>query len=184
MKYEAIEKNDKLGREIIIRSAEVKDAAALIKYMETTATESRNLLREPGERVPSLEQEEEFLKGRMEAERELMLVAYYDDKLLGACSLMSPGPQLRFKHRCIIAIALLKENWGQGIGTLMLETLLDVAKEVGYEQVELEVVSTNETAKALYEKMGFVKYGVLPNNMKYQDGTYADTEWMMKKLIP
>ena len=64
----------------------------------------------------------------------------------------------------------------------MLEALLDIAKEVGYEQAELDVISTNDAAKALYEKLGFVKYGVFPNNVKYKDGTYGDSEWMMKRL--
>ena len=64
----------------------------------------------------------------------------------------------------------------------VMETLLDVAKDQGYEQAELEVMEGNERAKALYESLGFVQYGILPNNMKYKDGTYADSYWMMKKL--
>ena len=182
MKYDSFEIKDKQGRTITIRGVEVSDGPALIDYMEKTATESRFLIREPGERVPTLEGEAEFLKGRIEAERELMLVSYCGDELVGACSLMSLGPQLRFAHRCGLAIALFKDYWGQGIGRVMLETLLKVAKEVGYEQAELEVVSGNDRAKALYENLGFVKYGELPDNMKYSDGTYASTEWMMKKL--
>ena len=183
MKFSPIEKKDKQGNTIIIRGVEVSDGPALIEYMEKTATESRFLIREPGERVPTPEAEAEFIKSRIEAERELMLVAYCGDKLIGACSLMSMGPQLRFAHRCGIAIALYKDYWNQGIGSLMLSSLLQTAKEVGYEQAELEVVSTNAMAKALYEKLGFVKYGELPDNMKYTDGTYADTYWMMKKLV-
>ena len=47
---------------------------------------------------------------------------------------------------------------------------------------ELEVVATNQRAIALYEKLGFQKYGFFPDNMKYQDESYADAYWMMKKL--
>ena len=65
---------------------------------------------------------------------------------------------------------------------MMLETVLQVAKELGYEQAELEVAASNKNAIALYEKMGFQVYGTFPNNMKYQDGTYVDCHWMMKKL--
>lgn len=65
---------------------------------------------------------------------------------------------------------------------MMLETILNAAKEFGYEQAELEVVANNENAIALYEKLGFEKYGCFPNNMKYSDGEYADACWMMKKL--
>ena len=64
----------------------------------------------------------------------------------------------------------------------MLETVLEEAKKLGYEQAELEVIADNERAIALYEKLGFRKYGTFPNNLKYQDGSYADGYWMMKKL--
>ena len=57
-----------------------------------------------------------------------------------------------------------------------------MAKQAGYEQVELEVISDNVGAIALYKKLGFEKYGSFPNNMKYQDGKYADADWMMKRL--
>ena len=155
MKYDAFEIKDKQGRSIVIRGVKVSDGPSLIEYMKKTATESRFLIREPGERVPTPEAEAEFLKSRVEAERELMLVAFLGDELVGACSLMSVGTQLRFAHRCHVAIALFKEYWNQGIGTAMLSALLEAAKGVGYEQAELEVVSGNDLAKALYEKLGF-----------------------------
>ena len=41
---------------------------------------------------------------------------------------------------------------------------------------------TCETAIHLYKSLGFEIYGMLPHNMKYADGTYADTYWMMKRL--
>ena len=117
-----------------------------------------------------------------EAERELMLVAFIDGKHVGNCSLMSIAPYKRYIHRCNVAIALYKEYCGCGIGTAMLKTVLEVAQKVGYEQAELDAISTNDKAIALYEKLGFVKYGTLPDNVKYTDGTYADAVWMMKKL--
>lgn len=35
----------------------------------------------------------------------------------------------------------------------MLETVLKTAKEIGFEQAELEVISDNQNAIALYEKL-------------------------------
>lgn len=64
----------------------------------------------------------------------------------------------------------------------MLETVLKAAKESGFEQAELEVISENQNAIALYEKLGFRKYGTFPDNMKYADGHYVFADWMMKKL--
>ena len=64
----------------------------------------------------------------------------------------------------------------------MMEILLTEAKQVGYEQAELDVIADNHRAVALYKRLGFEQYGVMPRNMQYTDGTYADAIWMMKKL--
>jgi ribosomal protein S18 acetylase RimI-like enzyme len=64
----------------------------------------------------------------------------------------------------------------------MLQTVLEIAKSCGYEQAELEVIATNEPAIYLYKSFGFEIYGRFPRNMKYMDGTYVDTYWMMKVL--
>ena len=81
-----------------------------------------------------------------------------------------------------MVIALYQEFCGYGIGKIMLETVLKAAKESGFEQAELEVISDNQNAITLYEKLGFQKYGTFPDNMKYADGHYASADWMMKKL--
>jgi GNAT superfamily N-acetyltransferase len=48
---------------------------------------------------------------------------------------------------------------GQGIGTRLLETLFDWAREGGFSSVSLEVVDTNPGARRLYERLGFAVRG-------------------------
>ena len=170
------------GREVILKNADVSDAAVLLRYLKTTAAETRFLMREPEEITLTLEQQEAFLRGKQEAERELMLIAELDGVHVGNCSLSSLGNYKRYQHRCSVAIALYQEYCGLGIGKQMLSTVLDVAKECGYEQAELEVVTTNEAAIHLYKSLGFEIYGEQPHSMKYQDGTYAD-DYLMRKVL-
>lgn len=174
---------DKLGRTVVFRNARPEDGEDLVKYLKATSAETPYLIREPDEITVTKEGEESFLKAKMESERELMLIALIDGKHIGNCSLMSIAPYKRYRHRCDVAIALYKEYCGCGIGSAMLKTVLYVAKETGYEQAELEVVAGNENAIAMYEKLGFKKYGTFPDNMKYSDGSYQDAYWMMKKLL-
>lgn len=94
------------GHEVILRSADESDAAALLHYLKTTAGESRFLLREPEEVTLTLEQQEAFLRGKKEAERELMLIAELDGEHVGNCSVASLGNYQRYQHRCSVAIAL------------------------------------------------------------------------------
>ena len=182
MKFEAIQVKDKLGREVVLRNAEVSDAAALIDYLKITAAETPYLIREPQEITITPEQEIDFIESKIAARRELLLVALIDGKHIGNCSLMSIAPYRRYAHRCEIAIALYQAYCGCGIGKVMMQTILDVAKKAGYEQAELEVISDNKAAIALYSKLGFEKYGSFPDNMKYSNGAYASADWMMKKL--
>ena len=182
MRFEAKTFKDKNGREFVLRNAEESDAETLIAYLKTTSEETTYLIREPEEITLSKEQERTFIRSKIEDERELLLLAFVDGRHAGNCSLMSMGSYERYRHRCDIAIALYREFWGCGIGRTMLETVLDMAKKTGYEQAELEVIAQNEAAVALYEKLGFQKYGTFPDNMKYKDGSYTDAFWMMKKL--
>ena len=181
MKYNPTTITDKTGRGIVLRSAEIADAWDLITYLKVTAAETPYLVREPEEITLTLEQEQAFIKNLIESERELILIATADGRHVGNCSL-SAGNKRRYRHRCSVAIALYKEFWGRGIGRAMLEAVLDAARKAGYAQAELEVAAGNSRAAALYESLGFVKYGVMPDNMKYKDGSYSDTYWMMKKL--
>lgn len=173
---------DKKGRDVLLRSAEEKDAEALIDYMKITAAETPFLLREPDEISLTIEQEQAFIKAKKNSENELLLIAETGGRHIGNASLMSAGGFKRYRHRCEIAIALYQEYCGLGIGKAMLEMVLDIAKKAGYEQAELEVIANNKPAIALYEKLGFQKYGTFPDNMKYADGSYVDAYWMMKKF--
>lgn len=182
MKFGPIECKDKKERTVVLRSAEVSDADDLIRYLKVTSGETPFLIREPDEICITVEQEENFIKGRIETERELMLIATIDGEHVGTCSLMSISSYKRYAHRCEVAIALYQKFCGAGIGEMMLRTVLDAAKQIGYEQAELEVISDNIGAISLYEKLGFEKYGCFPGNMKYENNEYADAVWMMKRL--
>ena len=182
MLFEEKSIQDKLGRTVVFRNARPEDATDLIKYLKTTSAETPFLIREPEEITITKEKEEQFIQAKIDAARELMLVAFIDGKHIGNCSLMSIAPYKRYSHRCDVAIALYKEYCGCGIGKAMLQTVLDVAKSVGYEQAELEVMAENTDAISMYEKLGFKKFGTFPDNMKFADGSYMDAHWMMKKL--
>lgn len=170
------------GMEILLRSARAEDAVDLVSYLKKTAGETPYLVREPEEVSITTENEMNFIKSMEASKKELMLLAFCNGKHIGNCSLMSMGNYKRYEHRCSIAIALYQEYCGRGIGSVMLETVLQVAKDCGYEQAELEVMVENKSALALYKKMGFEIYGTFPDNMKYKDGSYLDCHWMMKKL--
>lgn len=173
---------DKKGREVVLRTAEERDAENFLEYLKITTEETPFLIREPDEIPASIKQEQVFIKAKKESAREGIIIAEIDGKFIGSCSFMSISGYKRLQHRCEVAIALYKEFCGLGIGKAMMEVVLDLAKTVGYEQAELEVITKNQSAIVFYEKLGFQRYGIFPNNMKYADGNYVDAYWLMKKL--
>lgn len=122
-----------------------------------------------------------FIQFQNESKHNLLLLAFLDGEYIGNCCL-NGNSAARFAHRATLGIALYQKYTNQGIGTQMMKTLIEIARELNYEQIELEVVADNIKAIGLYKKLGFEIYGTFPNNMKYKDGSYAEAYWMMKKL--
>lgn len=87
----------------------------------------------------------------------------------------------RYAHRMELGIGLVHTYWGSGLAPLM-ERMLAAARQLGYEQVELEVVFENRRAIALYQKFGFEQTGILPRFYKYRDGSYQDALYMVRRL--
>ena len=172
----------KNGKPCLLRRSEERDAEMLVAYMKATAGESRNLMREPEEVTMTVEQERDFLRDRAASETGLMLLAEVNGEHAGTASFDMVGGRSRTRHRCGVAITLYRKFWGMGIGTALLGEILDMAKSAGYEQAELEVVSANAPAAALYRKFGFETTGTVPRAFRYGDGTYADFLFMVKTL--
>ncbi|WP_240795581.1 GNAT family N-acetyltransferase [Aquibacillus halophilus] len=59
----------------------------------------------------------------------------------------------------VLSMAILPNYRGQGIGTLLLSTLLNSTKATGVKSLSLSVDPSNPALR-LYKKMGFVKVGV------------------------
>ena len=170
------------GRTCILRPAETKDAQGMLDYLRISSGETPFLLRNPDEVTFTVEGEESFLENKRNTPRELMMVADVDGALAGNCGIITNGDLRRVYHRCGFGIALLKDYWHLGIASSMMTYAFELAKEMGYEQVELEVVEGNERAKALYEHLGFQETGKHLHALKYDDGNYRDEYTMVKFL--
>ncbi len=170
------------GRSALLRAAEKEDARDMLELLRITSGETPFLLRYADEICYPLEKEELLLEKRKASEKDFLMLAVVDGIPVGSCGLTSVGNLRRVRHRAGVAISVRKDYWGLGIGKAMLSYLLELAKEIGYEQVELEVVEGNDRAKALYEKLGFQEEGRHTHALKYDDGSYGDEISMIRFL--
>ncbi|MCI9317898.1 MAG: GNAT family N-acetyltransferase [Oscillospiraceae bacterium] len=173
----------KNGKSCLIRRGEERDAEILMKHWEITAGETRNLTRELSEGGMTLEEQRELIREKNGLDQVLNLLAFVDGQHAGNCAFNPVEDGSRMRHRCSVGIVLYRKFWGMGIGTALLSEILAAAKAAGYEQAELEVVSANAPAIGLYKKVGFEAVGTMPRALKYQDGTYADFLFMVKRLV-
>jgi ribosomal protein S18 acetylase RimI-like enzyme len=56
-------------------------------------------------------------------------------------------------------IAVAAEARGKGVGTALLDEIVQVARRAGKQAVRLDVIDTNPRARALYERNGFIDEG-------------------------
>lgn len=170
------------GRTCTLRSPAAEDAAALLDYIKTVMGETPYLLRTPEEFDIPLEKEEAFIARMSEAARAVLIVAEMDGKIVADCDLQPRGAAQRLLHRAGMGVSVRKEYWRLGLGSALMEALIACARDLRYEQLELEVVADNRRAVSLYLKYGFQVYGTRPHGLKYADGSYADEYMMVKKL--
>lgn len=169
------------GHNITLRSATTDDAIIMVNYLKTVSSETPYLLSEPEEINLTIEDELKFINHYNESDSCLLIMAFVDGEYAGNCS-FAGYTRMRERHRADIGIALYQKYTGFGLGRIMLERLINVIKETGFKQAELTVVSTNIRAKHLYESLGFIECGRIPDANRYKDGTYSDNILMVMNL--
>lgn len=173
MQYSAENFTGKNGKEYIFRSPQVKDAENLLAYLKETATETEFLLSYPEEINFTVSDKENFISRYLEDQKSILLSVFDGGKIVGNASLSCVMNRQKTRHRATLGMAVLKSEWGQGLGTKMLTELIAFAKQKGYEMLELEVADNNTAAISLYQKSGFTVCGRRPKAFKLKDGAYC-----------
>lgn len=156
---------------MIYRKPNKEDAANMLLYLKKVGSQSDNLTF-GSEGLPfSVEQEEEYLD---KLSSPCIIAVNSDGEIVGDGSL-ELGVR-RISHTAELGISVVKEYWGKGIGSRIMNMLIQEAKDRGITKINLKVRADNERAKALYKKFGFVKEGystrMLKINDQYFDGEY------------
>ena len=84
------------------------------------------------------------------------------------------------KQADVLTIAVRPAYWGQGIGSALLDALLDAARDRGCTEVFLEVRADNPRAHGLYRRRGFEELGV---RRGYYQPSGVDAIVMRKDLL-
>ncbi len=106
------------------------------------------------------------------------LVAIYQDTVVGIGSLETQ--QGRRSHVTALGMAIRDDYQGQGIGSQLLASLINLAENwLNLQRLELFVYCDNESAISLYKKYNFVIEGTL-KKFAFRQGKYVNAYLMAR----
>ena len=131
------------------------------------------------EEIIDLEMERKWYRDHMEAGMTYLIVRV-NDKIIGAASI---EPRIGNESHVAVYGVFIKEGFrNMGIGTRLTEALIEVARERGFEIVEVAVYGSNERAFHVYKKCGFKEIGRIEKGVKLPDRTYTEKIIMIHPL--
>ena len=157
-----------------IREAVQSDAASLITYVNQVGGESDFLTFGGGEFSKTLEEESAIIEEHRIALNRVFLIAEVKGEIAGILN-VNAGAKSRLQHIGTFGITVQKKYWGEGIGSLLMEAMIDWAKANPIiRKINLEVLTDNPSAIALYKKFGFEIEGTIRRSL-FLNGKFSDS---------
>ena len=123
-----------------------------------------------------------YWRGHLDSNDSVMLFAKKNTKLIGTVAAVF-SQKRRLSHTAEIAgNYVLKEYRGKGVGSALMEAIIERIKErEEIIKINLSVAKTQDAAIALYRKFGFRQVGIQKKQLSY-DGKFYDLV-LMEKLL-
>ena len=114
-----------------------------------------------------------ILKSELMGPNKVYIVAKQNEEIVGFAGFMRNLLEVE-----IMNIVVKKNCRGKGIGKLLLQKMIEKAKNDGAREIFLEVNENNKIARQLYQNVGFAEVGKRKNYYKQENAIL-----MVKKLL-
>jgi putative acetyltransferase len=164
---------DQLSSSIRIRRIQPSDNSQLAVIVRDTLTEF-------GANVPGtvyFDPTTDALFELFQTPLSAYFIAEMDGKMVGGGGIY-PTEDLPQGTCELVKMYLLPEARGLGLGRMLMERCLEIAKEIGFEQVYLETLPELKQALKVYSKLGFEFLSAPLGNSKH----FGCGLWMLKRL--
>ena len=162
------------GTVAVIRSGEKSDAVQLIEHLKSILTDGAGMVTEEDELMPGLKEEEAWIESLKNHPHEILLVVEADGGIRGNLD-FHVGGRRRLSHRGVLGMAVAPGWRGNGVGEILMQTLLDWVETIPeIHKVSLAVLASNLPAIRLYGKFGFQVEGRRQHEIKMPDGSFED----------
>ena len=85
------------------------------------------------------------------------------------------------RHHGHMGLTMISRYRGQGIGRMIIETLVRESRRAELKTLDVEFLAENETARRAYAKAGFKQVGIIPHKV-FRDRKYFDGLIMAREL--
>lgn len=164
----------KNGKTAILRSPIKEDAQAMIDYLNIIGGESDFITFGKNEFSMSVEAEQDYIERINSMDNSKNVLIIIEDEIVGIASITSVQKK-RMKHNGTLGISIRKKYWDIGLGSEIMNYLIDWAKSNKItKKINLLVREDNIRGVKLYEKFGFEKEGLLKKDICV-NGIYYNT---------
>ncbi|MFS9274895.1 GNAT family N-acetyltransferase [Streptococcus mitis] len=168
--------------ELLIREAEVEDAAALVSFLNRVSVETDFTSLDGDGILLTSEEMAIFLNKQASWDNQITLLAFLNDKIAGIVNITA-DQRKRVRHIGDLFIVIGKKYWNNGLGSLLLEEVVEWAQASGIlRRLQLTVQTRNQAAVHLYQKHGFVIEGRQERGAYIEEGDFIDV-YLMGRLI-
>ncbi|MBU5301457.1 GNAT family N-acetyltransferase [Clostridium sporogenes] len=163
----------KNGKKVTIRKAKKEDAQFMIDFYNLVGGETDFLSFGKNEFKIPLKDYENLIESTNKQDNSIILLAIVENKIISIASIESTYRN-KGRHVGTFGIVISKNFWGLGLGSEIMNYLIDWAKSNGItKKINLVTNENNPTAIRLYEKFGFEKEGILKKET-FINGVYYD----------
>jgi RimJ/RimL family protein N-acetyltransferase len=168
--------------DFIIRAATLDDAEQTLDHLRKMKDERDNgILFGPDDVLRSLDDERKQLADFAAADNSVLLVADAAGIVIGVCSAKG-GNRIASRGNVGIGISIDADWRGKGVGTALMQALIEWARGTGFIwRIELDVFTHNTRAIQLYQKLGFEIEG-RRRKVYFKEGVLIDS-FVMSLLL-
>lgn len=160
--------------EVVVRKYKKADLPQMMEIWNEIVEEGMAF---PEEEPLTLEDARIFFK-----EQSFTGVAEENGEILGLY-VVHPNNLGRCGHIANASYGVKSGVQGKGVGKKLVIHSLDAASSLGFRIMQFNaVVTTNEAAIHLYQKLGFTSLGIIPGGFRQKGGDYVDIMLFYKEL--
>ncbi len=165
------------GTPITLRPLVKEDGQALLEYFQALPPEDRLCLKED---VTDPKVIENWIY-ELDYDNVFPLIAAHNGGIVGDATLHF-SPIGWTKHQGELRLTTSTHYRVKGLGTLLVQELIDIGTSLGLEQLSIEIPPLLDKAFYLFEKMGFKEVAHLEGFVKDMEGKESDLVLMIKQL--